>query len=153
MAIWLRHFWSNLNFLIDPVVNRYSRRHSSNCLFKRGFVTSSCSQTRIVAPDSSQRGIFLFPPCTLTSLTPTCCTQRLLECSRVWGANEISQRSHQLCCQPQKCRFISRTLPPLPCHSVAHSQGHLCCVTSDLDPTGPFALTLVFLFVALKDAT
>lgn len=50
------------------------------------------------------------------------------------GANQISQRSHQLYCQPGKRVFITLTPPrPLSCHPVTHPPGQLCCVTSDFD--------------------
>lgn len=105
-----------------------------------GFVTS----VRGAAPRPGlwrliphEKGFSFFTHTDITASTS--CTQRLLECSRVCGANEISQRSHQLCCQPQKCLFITRTVPPLPCHSVAHSQGQLCCLTFDFDPIRPFS--------------
>lgn len=136
--------------IFAQVVVCYNRGRSfkSFRLFKIGFVASvrrATPRPGLWRLHPHKEGFFFSTP-VLTSLTFTSCTQRLLECSRVCGANEISQRSHQLCCQPQKCLFITRTLPPPlpPCHSVAHPQGQLCCVTSDFDSIGPFIFDFAF---------
>lgn len=62
-------------------------------------------------------------------------------------ANQISQRSHQLYCQPRKRVFITLTPPrPLSCHSVTHPPGQLCCVTSDFDFIKRFLFLCFVLF-------
>lgn len=64
------------------------------------------------------------------------------------GANQISQRSHQLYCQPGKRIFITLTPPcPLSCHSVTHPPGQLCCVTSDFDFMKLFFCLFCFVFL------
>lgn len=93
---------------------------------KIGFVTSvrrTTPRPGLWRLHPHKEGFYFLSTPVLTSLTFTSCTQWLLECSCVCGANEISQRSHQLCCQPRKCLFITRmpsSLPPL-C---------LCCSSS-----------------------